>query len=250
MNNEITYDLILKYLVGDNINNFDNVNNSINVQSDILKSHYEYKEYFPYKKIGVNKDNSLISSILYLLEDNYKLLSNEEQINTNNTFLKQLKNKWINLSKGKNIPDNLLQIICDVLVLNIIILDFESNKFNIESGSDKINTLRGFVLISKFKNNYEPVIDNDKKIFSLLDLHKDVRQIIEEKSYTTEELLKLEGYKDIKDSNFKVNLDDYNKSKLNKMKKNQLLNILEMLKINVNEKETKNNIIELILSQK
>lgn len=256
--NEITYDLILEYLVG----NTHSVSNAVNIQSDILKSNFEFKEYFPYKKIGINKNNSFISSILYLIEDNYKLLSEEEQNKQNIIFLNQLKSKWNSLKKVNNntnitkedgINNNyekIIPIICNVLELNIIMLDFENNKFSVESDSDKINKYKGFVLMAKYKNNYEPIINGDKKIFSYNELNKEVQENIEERCYTDEEILKIEGYSINKDNNFKVNLDDYNKTKLNKMKKEQLMNLIDMLKLNVNEKDTKNTIIELILSQK
>jgi hypothetical protein len=255
----ITYDLILKYLVGNNTQSVNNVCNAINIQSDILKSNFEFKEYFPYKKTGVNKKNSFISSILYLIEDNYKLLSEDEQNKLNDIFLIQLKSKWNSLKKVNNhtniskedgfngFNDKIIPIVSNILLLNIIIIDFENNKFYINGDSEKINKNKGFILITKYKNNYEPVSDGDKKIFDFQDLHLDIQEIIEDKSYTIEEILKLEGYHD---NNFKVNLDDYNKSKLNKMKKEQLMNLVEILKLNVSEKETKNNIIELILSQK
>jgi hypothetical protein len=285
--NEITYDLILEYLVGylhsNNLhsnnthsvnthsgNNLHSnkhcVNNAVNIQSDILKSNFEFKDYFPYKKIGVIKNNSFISSILYLIEDNYKLLSEDEQNKQNIIFLNQLKSKWNSLKKinnntnitkeeGINIILNndyekIIPIICNVLELNIIVLDFENNKFSVESENNKINKYKGFLLMAKYKNNYEPIINGDKKIFCYSELNKEVQEIIEDRSYTNDEILKVEGYSINKDNNFKVNLDDYNKTKLNKMKKDQLINLIEMLKLNVNEKDTKNTIIELILSQK
>ena len=253
---QITYDLIIKYLVS---NNTQCINN-INIQSDILKSNFKYKDIFPYKKTGVNQKNNmgLISSILYLIENEYKLVSEEEQYKLNDIFLNQLKSKWNNLKKSNinininiNMKDelNILKIISTILMLNIIILDFKNDKYYCDN---KVNPFMGFLIIAKYDNNYEPVSDGDKKIFNYDDLNSNVRDIINENSFNKDELLKIEGYKitDNNNNNFKINLDEYNKTKLNKMKKDQLINIVKMLKLEVSEKETKNTIVELILNQK
>ena len=261
---EITYDLILNYLVNNNIT----FRNSLNIQSDILKSNYKYKDYFPYKKTGVNNKNnmSLISSILYLLENDYKLMPEEEQFKVNEIFLNQLKSKWNSLKKTNNYTkiekeeginiiinkefDKLVPILSTVLMLNIIILDFENDTYSIESGADKINKYKNFIIIAKFKTEYEPVSNGEKKTFIIDDLNKNIVDFINNNSYINDELLKREGYKYNDTNNFKINLDEYNKTKLNKMKKEQLMNIIHILKLDVSEKETKNNIIEIILSQK
>jgi hypothetical protein len=246
---QITYDLIIKYLVN---NTF--INN-INIQSDILKSNFKYKDIFPYKKTGVSQKNnmSLLSSILYLIENEYKLVSEEEQYKLNEIFLNQLKSKWNSSKKSNpltfNIEDelNTIKIISIVLMLNIIILDFKNDKYYCYN---KVNPFMGFLIIAKYENNYEPVSDGDKKIFNYDDLNLKVKDTISENSFNKDEVLKMEGYKLGDNNSFKINLDEYNKTKLNKMKKEQLLNIINMLKLNVSEKETKNNIIQLILNQK
>jgi hypothetical protein len=260
MEEQITYDTIIKYLVNSNI-----FSNNINIQSDILKSNFKYKEYFPYKKTGVNKNNSLISSILYLIENEYKLVLEEEQVKLNEIFLSQLKSKWnslknlkkslIDKEEGLNIiksgnNEKLLQIISNILMLNFIVLDFKDNKYSVEYWGNKVNTFMGFLIIAKYDNNYEPVSNGDKKVFNYEDLDENVKEIINGNVFDKEEVLKMEGYKELENNSFKINLEEYNKTKLNKMKKDQLMNIIEMLKIDVSEKETKTNIIEIILKSK
>jgi hypothetical protein len=246
MDNEITYDVILKYLVTDSYN----FSNSINIQSDILKTMFKYKDDFPYKKTGVNKNNSLISSILYLLESDYKILLEEEQNKLNEVFYNQLKS---GLKKNSNIENNekLLAIISNVLVLNIIILDFKNDNYYIESGSEKINKYKNFIIIAKNDKDYEPVSNGDKKIFTVDELTESVINNINKNSYSKDEILKMEGYKvNVENNTFKINLEEYNKTKLNKMKKDQLINIVNMLKLEVSDKDTKNTIIDLILNYK
>ena len=93
--------------------------------------------------------------------------------------------------------------------------------------------------------------NGDKKIFTVDELTESVINNINKNSYSKDEILKMEGYKvNVENNTFKINLEEYNKTKLNKMKKDQLINIVNMLKLEVSDKDTKNTIIDLILNYK
>jgi len=184
---EINYDLIIKYLV----KKTDNVKPK-NKSNDFItqKSIFNYSTNFPDKfkelftdkfyRYGItthdyeNTNISFWSSFLTLIDKNFIIPYNNDEFSLINQFKNQLVDKYsksklssIIKSFDKNDlrerlkldPDiYILQYIVDILNINFIIFDFESINVYTVYHKDIMNPWKQTVLLSKFKNIWEPIM--------------------------------------------------------------------------------------------
>ncbi len=240
----LTYDIIIKYLMP--------VVNTFSQHPNIsLKSN----EFTCFNKIfddtfyryGINNDDtniSLKSSILYCLDENYHNLS-VNQINeliTTSTIINSVKE----------------------LNINIIIFDFKNNKINCEYYGDYFNPWRPTILLANHDEYYEPIVTKECKIFSFSSYKSNIlkNNILSQQiyKYGTDELINInDNFKEILElENFTKSISNeaftsseeevFNKTKLDKMKKDELIELCNKLNKHINiSRPTKKDLIDLIL---
>jgi len=195
---EINYDMILKYL-GSEKESFDNKKNLIKFSDGFPQT---FKDLFGDKfyRVGVTQtqDNinvSFLTSFLSLLTEDYITLLDKEEttyinkltdeltnyLNTNDLsliFKGVPKNILNDLSKNmikKKIKDNetciwLLELLVNKFEINLLIFDFNVNQIYTVYPSDIMNPWKPFFLFAKSNNNWEPIRNQDKKLFSYNDI--------------------------------------------------------------------------------
>lgn len=193
---EITYDLIIKYLV-----NKQDIQNTFITQKNIYN--YTFNDKFKlllndkFFRFGItihnnNNDNiSFWTSLLYLLDElNYTNQVNNNENEIINIFKEFLIDKYkkstldllikkldkINIKdRLNNIPDNVcIQYIVDILDITILIFDFKTDEINIIYHNKILNPLKPIFLLSKYEYFWEPIMlfennSNIKKIFNYND---------------------------------------------------------------------------------
>jgi hypothetical protein len=293
----ITYDTIINFLSDNDKSNcnFPTKKNILkyakefNIFSDILPN-----KYFRYgvQQYDNDKNNiSFYSSILHLLNKKFVLKDQYDQItyvntikNDINQFLKKnykkfhLKNKFDkeysrNLILSNKSNPLIIELISFSLSLNIIIFDFEKEKIFVNYDNNFLNPWKPTILLSKFKNIWEPIYSDNKKIFSYNDnIIKSIYDndiLYYESEYLSKEfvlldnineLLQIEKEKDgyIEDDKSEENdyfiskkkfKNNFTENKLKKMRKDELIELINELNINIiSTKKTKKNLIVEILS--
>jgi hypothetical protein len=206
-------------------------------------------------KQGIIKSHnlSLYISILFCINKDYFILSEEEILYETTQF----KNKYNNI-----------QSIVNNLKLNIIIFNFDNHIIKTIYNNEFFNPFISTLLLSYKNNYYEPIICNDTKIFSYSSpkinifknniLTSDIQYYDNSKEFILNdnifEILELENITNINniDNTFITHREIKNnlsQSKLNKMKKDKLLNICNELNIIItNKRIIKKEIINLILN--
>ncbi len=200
--------------------------------------------------INISDDNdkniSLNSSILYCLDENY-----------HNIPLNQITNL---------ITSNNIKNIVKELNINIIIFDFKNNKIASEYFGDYFNPWRPTIYLANYEEYYEPIVTKECKIFSFSSYKYNILKtnILSQQIYkynTNElinindnfkEILELENFNKLTNCNETFTSTEeevlYNKSKLDKMKKDELIQLCAKLNKSITiSRPTKKDLIEIIL---
>lgn len=330
---EINYDLIIKFLVKKNINSDNNVKQKTKSNTFITqKSIFNYSANFPDKfrdlftdkfyRYGItthdyeNNNVSFWSSVLTLIDKNFIIPYNTDEISMINQFRTQLVDKYtksklssILKSFDKNDlrerfkldPDICtLQYVTDILDINLIIFDFESSNVYSVYHKDIMNPWKQTLLLTKFKTYWEPlmmvknkgetqrlfdyndnvikkILQTDKLIeyyekdkldkdFMFIDNINDLITIEKKKLNIIDPEPQAELIEDSSDSDSSVKTDDetnlfvkedelenikkLNKSKINKMKVQELWDIIGKLNIVIEKKNpTKSVLMDSILTK-
>jgi hypothetical protein len=213
----LNYNTIINYLSESSNNDFPTSYNTI--KHEFIK----FKKYFDstYYRYGVlvndnsYKNISLFSSILYCSDNKFNILNKKEQLSHITKMMKKMDNNNFH----------------EVLKVNLVYFNFETEEITFDLYSDN-NLYRPTVLLARFKDYYEPICSSSNKLFSL---HDDIIKNLPN-------LDTLECKNKIFFEN-KLTLP-----KLKKMKKDELLTILENKNININlEKPKKQDLINLYL---
>ncbi len=194
---------------------------------------------------------SFISSILYCLDDNYCIIDKDYLFNK----ISQIKEF---IKEDINIVNHL-----DV---NILIFDFQSNKIKSLYEGDYLNPYKDTIFLANYENYWEPICSKESKIFNIINksnifknkifyqeieyfnddkifvLNDNIAEIVEHKFG---EILENEESFTTKNSMY----SNLTKNKLNKMNKNDILEIINDLNIDIKslKKPTKITLINLIL---
>ena len=283
---EITYDLIIKYLVNKNTN--ENLINVFTTQKNI----YTYSSSWPekFKQIFTDKfyrygvtiydsDNNNISfwsSLITLLFNEFIISYTDDEISIINNFKFQILEKY-KVSKLSNfikkldkndfrerfklIPDNnVLQYIVDILDINLLIFDFKENVISSVYSGDIMNPWKQILLLSKHNELWEPImlLNSKGEIQRLFDYNN---IIIKKLLYTkdliiynssdkifniTSEINDIIAIEDYKINNNESNKIKYDIKKLNKLKLDELLKLSKEFDIILDKKPTKAILINLI----
>jgi hypothetical protein len=263
---EINYDLIIKYLVTKKDKFISKKHILINSENfpDKFKEFIQNKFY----RYGIthyddkNYNISFYSCLLTLLDKNFITLDNKEEIENIISFKNKIKNEINDINDS-----NKLQKISDLLEINFIIFDFKNETIIIIYNGEYCNPFKPTFLIAKYDEFYEPIIfeSENKRVFSYNDVY--IKKIYQA-NYLFENELNNKKYKlndnineiikefiiveqnqnALSEPFIKDIYEEYNATKLNKLTKKELQNILEKKNINVNiNKMLKKDIISLIL---
>jgi len=242
----LTYDIIIKYLMPV-VNTFSQHPN-ISLKSSVFTYFNKiFDDTFYRYGINNNDDNniSLKSSILYCIDENYHNIP----INQINNLI--TTNDIVNCVKELNI--------------NIIIFDFKNDKISSEYFGDYFNPWRPTILLANYEEFYEPIVTKECKIFSFSSYKSNVFKNnilnMQINKYNTNEIINInDNFKEILElENFNKSMSNdsftsseeevYNKSKLDKMKKDELVGLcLKLNKSITISRPTKKDLIELILN--
>lgn len=197
---ELNYDMIIKYLSPNKIIK----SNKIQVQQ------FDKYNLDKFKFLNLYSPNSLVDSIIYLLDNDNFFINQEQMEKSREEFIKQIK-----------LINNNLKDICKYFKINIIIL---SDQINIYSATSIIDLSLPFVLLYNIDNSYYPIFKENKKVFF----------------YQNSEIEKL------LDSDFQVNFDNY--QFLDDL--NQIIDNILNKPINIEKTKKSNQIIKENISEK
>jgi hypothetical protein len=217
----ITYELIIEYL-SPTINIFSTPSNIILPFSKFT----HFKDIFDdsFYRYGIN---SLHGSISYCLDSDPVTGSIEEIVN--------------------------------MIHINIIIFDFKNNKISSVYYGDYFNPWRPTIYLANYDKYWEPIISNEEKIFSFSSVKSHILKnkiLTDIKKYNDtsqsfcindnfNEIIELDNLLD----NTFINNTTFSKNKLEKMKKDELLQIIINMNIIVNGKPTKKDLIKIICKE-
>jgi hypothetical protein len=261
-NENITYELILKYLTQEkhifitenNTNNY----NFLNKYNSIFSNEYYRSGVLTFDKYKNNI--SFWTSILLLLENKYFLNNNDisdiilYKHNLIELYSKKISNFVKKYEKNdfkeylKLNPDIIIiQYIVDILNINIFIFDFYNNDNIIYSiyKNDYINPANDTILLANYQTFWEPIMCDNKKKFNNNDtIIKNVLNYINIKYYSQENINKIFTIYNNSNNNNDINLTI---KKLDKMKKCDLVKILNDNNIFFPNKNTNKLLINLII---
>ncbi len=237
----LTYDIIIKHLMPA-INTFSLQPNIVMKSMDFPFFNNIFDDTF--YRFGVthtNSSNSLINSIKYCLSDNI------------------------------NNDTNDLHLIVKTLDINIIIFDFKNNKIMVEyKDSQFLNPWKPTIFLANYDEWWEPIVCKDTKIFSFsspksnilkknilnqnitrmngdsININDNFEEIIDMEGFNKKQLSSDEETEDY--NNAFIVKEKPNKTQLNKMKKEELINLCKQFNKTINSsKLTKKDLIDLIL---
>ena len=233
-------------------------NNNGPLKENIIQHSKEFNKFTnifdnSFYKQGIYNDEKLSPyiSVLYCIDQDYNMYTSDD-----------IKNKAIMLKQTCN--NNIYNIVKKIK-LNIIIFDFNNESITAVYDGNYFNPYISTIFISKNNEYWEPIINNDTKMFSYSSvksnvfkyniLTKDINCInlhqtfcIMDNIIEIMEFEELENNDDtfITQSEIKNNLS---KTALTKMKKDELFNLCSELGIDIsNKKIIKKELIELIIN--
>jgi hypothetical protein len=286
---EINYDIIIKYLTK-SVNNFSNkkhiltyIENMNNKFSSLLQN-----KFYKYGITNVDDKNINISfnmSLLTLINKTFLSLSQKEELEGLNIFKEFLNNKLnsftpsnyllLELEKNKlkttdltnNIDNLYFQYIVEILNINLLIFDFENEEIYSMYPDQKLNPWKPILLLAKYKDWWEPIINeikskrlfsyNDNQIKKILNENK-IKYYLNTREYKINDNL-MDIINDLKpkdnihvnkkeDSNETFIKCENNENELNKLTKNQLSDMCKSKNIKITTKMLKKELIDLILN--
>lgn len=251
----ITYDDIISVLC--------NNNNKFSTKLNIMKFVEEFscfKDIFTndFYRYGIHiydneyKNISFLSSVLYCIEDNYSYITKNELFERINQISKHINGDYD---------------IVNHLNLNIIVFDFKENLIKSIYPGEYLNPYRETIFLAKYEKYWEPICSKDYKLFNITlskcniiknkILSSYISYIDNSKIYSlndniNEILDETFGEVSNNDESFTTKNTIYSnltKNKLNKMTKNDILQIIDDLNIDISylKKPTKVVLINLIL---
>jgi hypothetical protein len=236
----LTYDIIIKHLMP--------AINTFSLQQNIVMKSMDFPFFSKlfddtFYRIGMNfsTNNSLFSSINYCLSNNNDI----NNCNDINDIIKKLD-------------------------INIIIFDFKNNKIMMEYNKDFLNPWKPTLFLANYDEWWEPIICKDTKLFSFSSpkahilknniLNQNITRMNGDNININDnfkEIIDIEGF-NINELNEEINDEDNikdtfiitekpAKTQLNKMKKDELIDLCKKLNKNINiSKPTKKDLIDLI----
>lgn len=280
---KITYDTIIEYLCSNN-QNYSFITKPNIIKFIDSETNYDFNNNFNgFFRMGMlvyNKDDTNISfftSLLFLMNKDFIYMDDEEKTKNVNKIINEMRNYWNTKFKNnknftktdgekiilkyqinkleENDISNFLEMVCFCFKINIMRLDYKNNKLEIhyfkKFKKGELNIFYPTIILSNYNNFWEPVYNSNNRLFELK--NKMFKFITDKyKIKKIDEILQESGViKKENKSSFlsKEELEPLlQKSKLNKMRKDELINLANSLNIDINVKSTKKIIIENILN--
>ena len=280
---KITYDTIIEYLCSNN-QNYSFITKPNIIKFIDSETNYDFNNKFNgFFRMGMvvhNKNDiniSFFTSLLFLMNKDFIYMDNEEKTKNVDKIINDMRNYWNTKFKNnnnftktdgekiilkyqtnkleENDIANFLEMVCFCFKINIMRLDYKNNKLEIhyfkKFKKGELNIFYPTIILSNYNNFWEPVYNSNNRLFELK--NKMFKFITDKyKIKKINEILQESGViKKENKSSFlsKEELEPLlQKSKLNKMKKDELINLANSLNIDINVKSTKKIIIENILS--
>jgi hypothetical protein len=257
----ITYQLIIDTLCGNNkfLTDENITNNNFGEFSKIFND--DYYRYGIYNNILIK--SSFWSSLLFLLDDKYLTYSPDDIVSN----ITQIKNDLYNYCSYHKLPrrmkdsldgytEDLFLLICKVFYINIINFDFVDNKIYCVYDGEYFNPYKNTIFLAKHNNDFEPIICKNTKMFNYINkkdiiiniLSNDIQNYDDMKIFTLVDNIE----QILTDENLLSNNDDiylnekYTEKQLNKMKKDEIIELLTNLNIVIPKgKITKKELINI-----
>jgi hypothetical protein len=269
---EINYDMILKYL--NKKEQFANKKNLIKFSEEFPNN---FKELFGDKfyRIGVTQtlndlNISFFSSFMSLFTEEYiTLLENEESIRIT-MLLEELSKFTSDIGLKKKIKEKessiqIMELLVNKFQINFLIFDFVDNQIYTVYPSEIMNPWKPFFLFAKHNKSWEPIRNNDKKLFSYNDNaikkiinHQSIEIKYYEGSIIKKDYFLLDNINEIIKNEFTPNIIEeelteeelnnnsegaeekviHDPAKLNKMTKDEIMTYMKTLNITVTNKKT------------
>jgi hypothetical protein len=240
----ITYEIILEYLAPP-INTFSTKQNIMMPFADFTYFKDIFDDtFYRYGILNCDKSDkshtfnlSLYNSILYCLN----ITTLDKSLLANNDLWK----------------------LSNTIHINVIVFDFKNNKLSASYYGDYFNPWRPTIYLANYNDFWEPIISNDTRIFSLssykglilknkilaneINRYREAILITINDNFT--EIIELEQFSDTNEVLF-INNTTFSKNKLEKMKKEELIQIISNMnkKIDIS-KPTKKDLIEIICKE-
>jgi hypothetical protein len=232
------------------------------------------KHLMPIQNIFSQNPHLSISSSTFnhfnkIFDDTFYRYGIISQVNFINVSLKNsilfCLEELINVSDNIDI-NNIINIVNDIDI-NIIIFDFKNNKISSQYNGEYFNPWKPTIYLANYDEWWEPIVSKDSKIFSFSSNKSNIlkNNILMQNitKYNTDEIITInDNFNEIIElSGFNVNnnliddnetfikIDNIPKTKLEKMKKDELIELCKSMdkSININ-KPTKKDLIEIILN--
>ena len=262
---DITIDTIIKYLTETPKNTFSNKLNIMQNQKDFTF----FQDYFDdsFYRYGIylyddDENNiSLYTSILFCIDPNYIYKDKDVIID----LINELKNNI-------NTEHDILQEIVNYLKINILIFDFKNEMVKSCYYSEFLNPWRPIIFLANYDNFWEPICTQETKIFGYISNKVNVLKnkiLVNNITYVNDsKYFQLnDNFLEILDNEKLLNSDtnsendelfinniilckNITKNKLKKMKKIEIIDLMNELNIESNDKKMiKNSLIDIICNK-
>ena len=211
-----------------------------------------FSKYGVYKYDNDNNNISLLMSLLYCVDDKYISYTSEDIHNISKHYRKSMDK--FDMNNFVNTFD-----------MNFFIFNFKNGEISVGYQGEYLNPWKPSIFLAYDDNFYEPIISNDNKIFNysinknnILKSHilfEDIKYFNDDKEYVLNDNINEVLYNDnlIQNNISETFVTTYDISKnislnkLNKMKKNELISLVNDLHLTINLlKPTKKDLITLI----
>ena len=281
---EINYDLIIDYLVNNNIKKFTTVkgSNTYSIQFPNKFKNIFTDKFYRYG-VTINDDDNNISfwsSILTLLDKKFIIPYDNDEIIMINTF----KNNIIEKYSKKNIssfiknndkndikerlklsPDVIcIQYLVDIMNINIFIFDFKNENIHAIYHDNMMDITKPSILLANYEGLWEPImLLHEPDVQKIFDYNDEIIKKLLNYEITYYDEIKANktfSYKNVIDSDdnlisTEIDYKILSKAKLNKLKLEEIISIAKKLDIDIidtikKKKLTKNELIVLIENKK
>jgi len=252
-----------------------------NIKNILKNDMYIYGNQVYYNEYNI----SHWSSILFLISKKFILLNENEQI----TYIKKIKydmteyikknyNKFKNRKKfsknyaietirSNNFNPLILELISFCFKINLMIINFENDEISCISIDEYFNPWVPTIFLSYNNKIWQPLLTNDNKIFNYENLKFIFNHEIKyfNKKYLEQNFSLIDNIFEIIDldenkkelnekkeentNNTFIKKINLNKANLKKMKKNDLIKLINEFNMNIDIKQKKDNLINAILDQ-
>ena len=255
-NMELNYDIIISYLYPKLKD--DNIEKKINIMENIDTKYFSnifnnnFYKYGVYKYDNNNNNISLLMSLLYCLDEKY-INYTEDDINN------------ISIHYHKIMKEFNLDTFVNTFDMNFFIFNYQSGDISIGYQGDYMNPWKPSIFLAYDNIFYEPIISNENRLFNYSMSKNNILKsyiLFEDIKYfnNSKEFVINDNINEVLENNnlmqntisdtFITTLDiskNISLNKLNKMRKTELINLLNDLNLSIQLiKPTKKDIINII----